>query len=161
MTSVLILHLKQSCSILWFYLLSVLCHFSLTTLSFLPLSCHLLLLLFLLPSSPPPLLPPPYHSIQMLKLQRLRESCRGNGTSSCILCGHDFAHHRSRSPISLHFCHECAKVRMSTQMCLHVHGIAQYRYACTCLGSLHRHIVSLQAQEVVYIPPIAPPPCPH
>ena len=49
-------------------------------------------------------------SVQMLKLQRLRNSCRGNGTSSCILCGHDFAHHRSRSPTSLHFCHECAKV---------------------------------------------------
>ena len=57
-------------------------------------------------------------SVQMLKLQRLRNSCRGNGTSSCILCGHDFAHHRSRSPTSLHFCHECAKVCVCVSVCV-------------------------------------------
>jgi hypothetical protein len=47
--------------------------------------------------------------VQMLKLQRLRNSCRGNGTSSCILCGYDLVHHRSRSLSSMHVCFECAQ----------------------------------------------------
>lgn len=99
------------------------------------LFCHPLVLL----PSPSSLLPPFCHRVQMLKLQRLRESCRGNGTSSCILCGHDFAHHRSRSPISLHFCHECAKVWMSTHkcvyMCMVLAGACIHVLYCTCLAT--------------------------
>ena len=52
----------------------------------------------------------PAHSVQMLKLQQLRKSCRGNGTSTCILCGYDLVHHRSRSLNSIHVCYECAQV---------------------------------------------------
>jgi hypothetical protein len=47
--------------------------------------------------------------VQMLKLQQLRKSCRGNGTSTCILCGYDLVHHRSRSLSSIHVCFECAQ----------------------------------------------------
>ena len=70
------------------------------------------------------------HSVQMLKLQRLHKSCRGNGTSSCILCGYDFTRHRSRGPISMHICRECSKVCGCAWcvVCLCVHV-----YVCVCV----------------------------
>ena len=49
------------------------------------------------------------YRVQTLKFKQLKEGVRGNGTTSCLLCGFDFANQRTRRPVSLQFCDECDK----------------------------------------------------
>ena len=102
-------------------------------------------------SSPPP--PSPVslsvsaHSVQMLKLQRLRKSCRGNGTSTCILCGYDLVHHRSRSISSIHVCFECAQVYIPGQHTLllieHVVCCSSVSLCCNLVTISHLYMLVL------------------
>ena len=47
----------------------------------------------------------------MLQFKQLSTNARGDGASSCVLCGLDFLAQRSRRPAPILMCQLCGKVR--------------------------------------------------
>ena len=54
----------------------------------------------------------------MLKHKQMEHDCRGNGTTSCRICGYDFAYQHMRKPLAVQFCNDCGQVCVCVCVCV-------------------------------------------